>query len=174
MVKSESAGKKILNLFCYTGSFSVYAAAGGAYEVISVDLSGPYLKWCERNMQLNRFINNSAEVAGGYKYVQADVMQYLETLPKDHFDIAVLDPPTFSNSQRMDQFLDIQRNHTQLINDCLKGLKKRGVLYFSTNSRKFILDKGKIRSASIKDITKATTPFDFEGKLFRYCFRIEK
>src|SRR6185436_15697554 len=62
MVKSESAGKKILNLFCYTGSFSVYAAAGGAYEVISVDLSGPYLKWCERNMQLNRFINNSAEV----------------------------------------------------------------------------------------------------------------
>jgi len=174
MVKSESAGKKILNLFCYTGSFSVYAAAGGAYEVISVDLSGPYLKWCERNMQLNRFINTSAEVAGGYKYVQADVMQYLETLPKDHFDIAVLDPPTFSNSQRMDEFLDIQRDHTQLINNCLRGLKKSGVLYFSTNSRKFILDKAKIRSTSIKDITKATTPFDFEGKLFRYCFRVEK
>jgi len=85
-----------------------------------------------------------------------------------------LDPPTFSNSQRMDEFLDIQRDHVKLINHCLEGLKKSGVLYFSTNSRKFLLDKGKINSASIKDITKATTPFDFEGKLFRYCFRIEK
>jgi 23S rRNA (cytosine1962-C5)-methyltransferase len=102
------------------------------------------------------------------------VMQHLQTLPRNCFDIVILDPPTFSNSQRMDEFLDIQRDHTELINDCLNGLKKNGVLYFSTNSRKFILDKDKIRSGPIKDITKATTPFDFEEKLFRYCFRIEK
>jgi len=169
MVKSESAGKKILNLFCYTGSFSVYAAAGGASQTVSVDLSNTYLNWTERNMQLNGFIDPSK-----YKYVHADVIKYLETLPEDYFDIVILDPPTFSNSQRMDEFLDIKRDHAQLINDCLKGLKKNGVLYFSTNSRKFILDNEKIRSASIKDITKTTTPFDFEGKLFRYCFRIEK
>ena len=169
MVKSESAGKKILNLFCYTGSFSVYAAAGGASQTVSVDLSNTYLNWTERNMQLNGFIDPSK-----YKYVHADVIKYLATLPEDYFDIVILDPPTFSNSQRMDEFLDVQRDHVKLINDCLKGLKKNGVLYFSTNSRKFILDNEKIRSASIKDITKTTTPFDFEGKLFRYCFRIEK
>jgi len=168
-VKSESAGKKILNLFCYTGSFSVYAAAGGASQTVSVDLSNTYLNWTERNMQLNGFIDPSK-----YKYVHADVIKYLATLPEDYFDIVILDPPTFSNSQRMDEFLDVQRDHVKLINDCLKGLKKNGVLYFSTNSRKFILDNEKIRSASIKDITKTTTPFDFEGKLFRYCFRIEK
>jgi len=149
MVKSESAGKKILNLFCYTGSFSVYAAAGGASEAVSVDLSNTYLNWTERNMHLNGFTDPSK-----YKHVHADVIQYLETLPEDYFDIVVLDPPTFSNSQRMDQFLDIQRDHAQLINDCLKGLKKSGILYFSTNSRKFILDKGKINSSTIKDITK--------------------
>jgi 23S rRNA (cytosine1962-C5)-methyltransferase len=169
MVKSESAGKKILNLFCYTGSFSVYAAAGGASEAVSVDLSKTYLNWTKRNMHLNGFTDPAK-----YKQVHADVIQWLKTLPEDYFDIVVLDPPTFSNSQRMNDFLDIQHDHAQLINDCLKGLKKSGILYFSTNSRKFILDKGKINSASIKDITKATTPFDFEGRLFRYCFRIHK
>jgi 23S rRNA (cytosine1962-C5)-methyltransferase len=118
---------------------------------------------------------------GKYQYVHADVLKYVETLPSNYFDIVILDPPTFSNSQRMDQFLDIQRDHVKLINDCLNGLKRGGVLYFSTNSRKFILDKEKIKASSIKDITKATTPFDFvrkdslgEGKLFRYCFQIVK
>lgn len=186
MIENESTGKKVLNLFCYTGSFSVYAAAGEASEVVSVDLSKTYLKWAERNMELNGFFDNSpcatAEAEGGtrlgaggtYKYEHADVMQYLRTLPGDHFDIVILDPPTFSNSQRMDEFLDIQRDHVELINNCLNALKKNGVLYFSTNSRKFKLDGDKIRAGSIKDITKATTPFDFEGRLFRYCFRIEK
>jgi 23S rRNA (guanine2069-N7)-methyltransferase len=173
MIRKESAGKRVLNLFCYTGSFSVYAAAGGANEVVSVDLSKTYLNWAERNMQLNGFVDNSSLGVVG-TYVQADVLQYVETLPEDYYDLVILDPPTFSNSQRMDEFLDIQRDHVKLINSCIKSLKKNGVLYFSTNSRKFILDKDKIRSHSIKDITTATTPFDFEGKLFRYCFRIEK
>ena len=177
MVKNESCGKKVLNLFCYTGSFSVYAAAGGASEVVSVDMSKTYLKWAQRNMELNGFFDDSPLGVGGgpgVKYEHADVIQYLQTLPGNYFDIVILDPPTFSNSQRMDEFLDIQRDHAKLINDCLNGLKKNGVLYFSTNSRKFILDKDKIKAGSIKDITKATTPFDFEDKLFRYCFRIQK
>ena len=182
VVKKESGGKKVLNLFCYTGAFSIYAAAGGASEVVSVDLSKTYLGWAERNMQLNGFVINTALGDGGtYKYVNADVMRYVETLPANYFDMVILDPPTFSNSQRMDEFLDIQRDHVKLINDCLSGLKKNGVLYFSTNSKKFILDKNKIKATSIKDITKATTPFDFvrkdslrEGRLFRWCFRIEK
>jgi len=133
-------------------------------------------------MQLNGFVINTALGDGGtYKYVNVDVMRYVETLPANYFDMVILDPPTFSNSQRMDEFLDIQRDHVKLINDCLSGLKKNGVLYFSTNSKKFILDKNKIKATSIKDITKATTPFDFvrkdslrEGRLFRWCFRIEK
>jgi len=167
MVKKESVNKKVLNLFSYTGSFSVCAAAGGATEVVSVDLSKTYLEWTRRNMDLNGYTVKS-------KLVHADVLQYVGTLPSDYFDIVILDPPTFSNSQRMQEFLDIQRDHVKLIDNCLTGLKKDGVLYFSTNSRKFILDKDKLKASSIKDITKATTPFDFEGKLFRWCFRIEK
>jgi 23S rRNA (cytosine1962-C5)-methyltransferase len=175
MVKSGSANKKVLNLFCYTGSFSVYAAAGAASEVVSVDLSKTYLKWAERNMQLNGFNDDSnSQAADKYKYVQADVMEYLKKLDENYFDIVILDPPTFSNSQRMDEFIDIQRDHAALINNCLTCLKKNGILYFSTNFRKFLLEKEKINATSIKDITKATTPFDFEGKLFRYCFRIDK
>ncbi len=169
MVREQSAGKKVLNLFAYTGSFSVYAAAGGAKEVVTVDLSKTYLNWAERNMQLNGFADSSQ-----YQFVHADVKQYLKTLPADYYDIIVMDPPTFSNSQRMKDILDIQRDHAELINDCLRGLRKGGVLYFSTNYRKFVLEKEKIAAADIKDITKATTPFDFEGKLWRWCYLISK
>ncbi len=169
MIKSQSAGKKVLNLFAYTGSFSVYAAAGGASEVVTVDLSKTYLSWAERNLQLNGFSDSTT-----CKTVHADVKQYLKTIPVDYFDIIIMDPPTFSNSKRMDDILDIQRDHAELINDCLLALKKGGVLYFSTNFRKFVLDKEKIQSSSIKDITKVTTPFDFEGKLWRWCCCITK
>jgi 23S rRNA (cytosine1962-C5)-methyltransferase len=109
IVKKESTGKKVLNLFCYTGSFSVCATAGGAIEVVSVDLSKTYLQWAKRNMELNGF--------DGGKYIHADVMQYVETLSSNYFDMVILDPPTFSNSQRMDDLLDIQRDHVKLIND---------------------------------------------------------
>lgn len=169
MVREQSAGKKVLNLFAYTGSFSVYAAAGGAAEVITVDLSKTYLQWAERNMQLNGFTDSSK-----YQFVHADVKQYLKTIAADYYDIIVMDPPTFSNSQRMKDILDIQRDHAELINDCLRGLRKGGILYFSTNFRRFVLEKEKIAAAEIKDITKATTPFDFEGKLWRWCYLISK
>lgn len=168
MVREEAAGKRVLNLFCYTGSFSVYAAAGGATEVVSVDLSKTYLAWAERNMQLNY------PDFGTHKIVHADVMQYLKEVLSHSFDLIVMDPPTFSNSKRMEDVLDIQRDHVTLINDCLKALSPGGVLYFSTNSTRFVLDEKNIRAASIKDITKATTPFDFAGKLKRPCFRFVK
>lgn len=169
MVRQQSENKKILNLFAYTGSFSVYAAAGGAKEVVTVDLSKTYLDWAERNLRLNGF-----DDAGTYKIVHADVKQYVKTLPAGQFDLIVMDPPTFSNSKRMDDLLDIQRDHVQLINDCMAALTENGVLYFSTNLRTFKIDTAKIQAATVKDITKATTPFDFEGKLFRYCYLISK
>ena len=85
-----------------------------------------------------------------------------------------MDPPTFSNSKRMEDFLDIQRDHVELINDCMRILSKEGILLFSTNFTKFQIDAENIRASTIKDITKATTPFDFAGKLKRYCFKIGK
>jgi 23S rRNA (cytosine1962-C5)-methyltransferase len=169
MVRERSKGKKVLNLFAYTGSFSIYPASGGADEVVTADLSKTYLSWSERNLQQNGFTDKKK-----YQFVHADVLQYLKTIPAGYFDIIIMDPPTFSNSKRMDDFLDIQRDHVVLINDCIAALKPAGILYFSTNFRKFVLDKEKIKATSIKDITKATTPFDFEGKLFRWCFSIIK
>lgn len=169
MVQEQCAGKRVLNLFCYTGSFSVYAAAGNAASVTSVDLSKTYLTWGEDN-----FAANQLSGPGKYHFIHADVKQYLKTLQPDQFDLVVMDPPTFSNSKRMKDFLDIQRDHTELINDVLATLTPGGVLYFSTNYTKFILDAENIHATDIKDITRATTPFDFEGKLKRWCYKIIK
>ena len=136
--------------------------------MVTVDLSNTYLRWAERNMQLNGFTDDKK-----YLFIAADVKQYLKTLSAGYFDIIVCDPPTFSNSKKMGiDFLDIQRDHVEMINDCLTTMKPGGILYFSNNYRKFELHKDKIKAASIKDITKATTPFDFEGKLGRVCFEV--
>ena len=168
MVRQESNGKRVLNLFCYTGSFSVYAIAGGASEVVSVDLSKTYLQWAERNKKLNFPEYNKAA------FVHADVLQHLKSLSPDSFDLIVLDPPTFSNSKRMKDILDVQEDHAELINDCLRLLSPGGILYFSTNYTRFALDEKAINASRIKDITKATTPFDFGGKLQRPCYKIIK
>ena len=169
MVRDQAKDKKVLNLFCYTGSFSVYAAAGGAASVVSVDLSKTYLNWAEDNFILNHLQDESKNY-----FVHADVLQYLDELATDNFDMVILDPPTFSNSKRMKDFLDIQQDHAELINKCLRVMKKGGLLYFSTNYTKFQLAVTDLNAASITDITKATTPFDFSGKLRRCCFKIVK
>lgn len=161
--------KNILNLFCYTSSFSVYAANAGAASVTSVDLSKTYLKWSEENFALNHLQKNNA-----YHFIHADVKQYLKTLPANQFDVVIMDPPTFSNSKRMKDILDIQRDHVILINDVLKAIKPGGILFFSTNFSQFTIDIENINSKNIKDITNATTPFDFEGRLKRWCYKIEK
>jgi 23S rRNA (cytosine1962-C5)-methyltransferase len=168
MVKERSAEKRVLNLFCYTGSFSVYAVAGGASKVTSVDLSKTYLAWAERNMAVN-FPEYKAHQA-----LHADVKQYLPKLAAESYDLIVMDPPTFSNSKRMEDFLDVQQDHVALINQCMRILAPGGVLFFSTNYTKFVLDAANIQASGIRDITKATTPFDFAGKLKRQCFRMDK
>ena len=168
-IRAEAKGKKVLNLFAYTGSFSVYAAAGEAMGVTTIDLSKTYLDWAQRNMELNGY-SDSAK----YKYIQADVLQYLDAVSENSYDLIILDPPTFSNSKRMDDILDIQRDHVKLINDCLRIVSTGGKIYFSTNYKKFILDTKSLCSSSIKDITKQTTPFDFEGRINRVCYVIEK
>lgn len=169
MVKDEASGKDVLNLFAYTGSFSVYAAAGGAAKVVTVDLSNTYLDWARRNLELNGFTDPRR-----YSFIAADVKQFIGTVPTASFDLVVLDPPTFSNSKKMKDILDIQRDHVELINQSLRTLRPGGVLWFSTNARKFVLDTANIQAASVKDITRATTPFDFEGKLLRWCWKITR
>ncbi|MDB5229796.1 MAG: methyltransferase protein [Chitinophagaceae bacterium] len=169
ILREQVTNKRVLNLFCYTGSFSVYAAAGNASTVTSVDLSKTYLQWAEDNFELNNFKDQSK-----YFFVHADVKQYLKTLKPDSFDLVIMDPPTFSNSKRMKDFLDIQIDHAEMINDVLKALTPGGIIYFSTNYTKFVLDKEEIKATSIKDITKQTIPFDFEGKLKRWCYLIQK
>lgn len=168
MVREQSEDKRVLNLFCYTGSFSTYAIGGGAREVVSVDLSKTYLAWADKNKSLN-FPDYPA-----HQTVHADVLQHLKVLSPASFDLIVMDPPTFSNSKRMESILDIQRDHVVLINQCMKALTPGGLLYFSTNYTKFQLRSGQLHGTQIKDITKATTPFDFAGKLKRQCFLITK
>jgi 23S rRNA (cytosine1962-C5)-methyltransferase len=168
-VKVEAKENNVLNLFSYTGSFSVYAAAGGAKDVLTVDLSKTYLDWAQRNMQLNGYIDPIR-----YKYIQADVLQQLHAFSENSFDLIILDPPTFSNSKRMEDILDIQLDHVELINDCLRLLHSGGKIYFSTNYSKFVLDSKSISSSVIKDITRQTTPFDFQGRINRACYVIEK
>jgi len=171
MVRDESKDKRVLNLFCYTGSFSVYAAAGGGVQVDSVDLSKTYLQWAEENMALNAPAAGKGALCN---FIHADVKQWLDEAPAGFYDLVVMDPPTFSNSKRMKDFLDIQRDHAELLNKTLHAMRPGGTLYFSTNARTFRLEAEKIGASSVRDITNATTPFDFQGKLFRWCYKLIK
>jgi 23S rRNA (cytosine1962-C5)-methyltransferase len=168
-VREEAKGLKVLNLFCYTGSFSVYAAAGGASEVTSVDLSKTYINWAKRNMQFNKLYDDAK-----HDFVQADVLEVIDELPADTYDLIVCDPPTFSNSKRMESTFDVQRDHVSLLKKLLKATTEEGKIYFSNNYHKFQLDRDAIPAFDIKDITGATTPFDFQGRLNRSCFVITK
>jgi 23S rRNA (cytosine1962-C5)-methyltransferase len=167
MVREIASGKKVLNLFAYTGSFSVYAAAGGAEEVHTVDMSQTYLQWAERNMVANGFGDKDK-----YTYLREDILQWLPGNHRDYFDIIVMDPPTFSNSKKMKDFLDIQRDHVSLINRALRALKPGGIMIFSNNFRAFNMDADAIKAEKIIDITASTIPPDFRNKQIHHCFRI--
>ena len=169
LVREESNELNVLNLFCYTGSFSVYAADGGASKVTSVDLSKTYLNWAKRNMQYNKLYKDSQ-----HEFIHGDVLEWLEYMPADTYDLIICDPPTFSNSKRMEDNFDVQRDHVKLIKKLLKGCTETGKIYFSNNYRDFALDRDSIPALNVKDITGQTTPFDFQGKLNRKCYTIEK
>ncbi len=169
MVREEATGKRVLNLFCYTGSFSTYAAHGKADEVTSVDLSKTYINWAKRNMQYNKLYNPEK-----HDFIHDDVLEWLKGVPRDRYDLIVCDPPTFSNSKRMDEHFDVQRDHVTLLKTLLKILSDDGKIYFSNNYRDFQIDRDALPATIVKDITAQTTPFDFAGKLHRACFMIQK
>lgn len=167
LVAGQCAHKKMLNLFCYTGSFSLYAARAGARETVSVDLSKRYLNWTQDNFTLNGLDDRARHF-----FVRDDVFAWLpDADEKGHrFDVIVCDPPTFSNSKRMEGMLDIQRDHVRLIEMALKLLTPGGLLYFSTNKRGFTLNVPALEQVSCRDITVETTPQDFAGSQPHSCY----
>jgi 23S rRNA (cytosine1962-C5)-methyltransferase len=169
MMAKHVANETVLNLFCYTGSFSIYAAGGGAKEVWSLDLSNTYIDWGKQNDVLN---NSSANCKMVWK--KCDVLQEVDALPKDYFDTIILDPPTFSNSKMMKSYWDVQEHHAKLIYVLWQNVKPGGRIYFSTNATKFVLDAQLQNDWIITDITTQTTDFDFKGKLRRACFLLVK
>lgn len=184
VVRDECSNKSVLNLFCYTGSFSVYAAQGNARRVESVDLSNTYLDWAKENLKNNGFKDNSK-----YIFTRADCIEYLkqkalaaksgELKKTDYYDLIILDPPTFSNSKNTFNVLDINKDWPQLVKDCTNILTPGGTLYFSTNSERLKFDPSQLPQVTIggqkiqtTDITAQTIPNDYAGTKCHRCWKI--
>jgi 23S rRNA (guanine2445-N2)-methyltransferase / 23S rRNA (guanine2069-N7)-methyltransferase len=150
-----TAGKSLLNLFCYTASATVQAALAGAKSSLSVDMSNTYLDWAQRNFELNSLSSSK------HQLLRADCLKWLEE-DSQTFDVIFLDPPTFSNSKKMESVLDVQRDHPELIRQAMAKLNPEGTLVFSNNFRKFKLDELTSRQFNCKNITQQTLDTDFE------------
>ena len=181
-LQAEAAGKRFLNLFCYTATATVHAAKGGANGTVSVDLSANYLEWGQRNLALNGIDATLKtrrqpddvwqqrrprhEPAAKHTLVQADCLAWLkeqaESQSPPRFDLILCDPPTFSNSKRMDGTLDVQRDHVEMIHNAVRLLTPQGVLYFSTNRKRFKLDLEALAGLEINDITPQTLDEDYK------------
>jgi 23S rRNA (guanine2445-N2)-methyltransferase / 23S rRNA (guanine2069-N7)-methyltransferase len=173
MVRAEAEGKRFLNLFCYTGSFSVYAAAGGAAETTSVDLSNTYLEWTRTNLSTNGFKD-----AGRHRTVRDEARGFLEHRAKRGelpFDLVVCDPPTFSRSAKSETPWDVDRDHADLLELVAKNLTPGGVVYFSTNFRRFHLAEERLSQLfTIREITRQTIPEDFRNDRIHRAWRLVK
>ncbi len=172
-IQQLAKDKHFLNLFAYTGTVSVHAALGGAVSTTTVDMSKTYLEWAQRNMDLNNTHSHN-------RFIRADCMEWLEQESSKNnieqpFDLIFLDPPTFSNSKRMENNLSIQDDHVTLITNAAKLLRTEGVLYFSTNFRRFTLDSLALTHLNIKDISQQTIPEDFSRTpRIHYCWEIKR
>ncbi|NBW97009.1 MAG: bifunctional 23S rRNA (guanine(2069)-N(7))-methyltransferase RlmK/23S rRNA (guanine(2445)-N(2))-methyltransferase RlmL [Planctomycetia bacterium] len=173
LVRGEAEGKRFLNLFCYTGSFSVYAAAGGAAETTSVDLSNTYLEWTRTNLS-----NNGFKDAGRHRTVRDEARAFLEHRAKrgePPFDLVVCDPPTFSRSAKSEVPWDVERDHADLLGLVAKNLVPGGVAYFSTNFRRFHLAEEPLTPLfTIREITRQTIPEDFRNDRIHRAWRLVK
>ena len=172
-VRKEAQGKRFLNLFSYTGSFSVYAAAGGAAETTSVDLSNTYLDWTRTNLAANGFKD-----AGRHRTVRDEARGFLEHRARrgePPFDLVVVDPPTFSRSAKSDTPWDVERDHGGLLELVAKNLAPGGVVYFSTNFRRFHLAEEHVAASyTIREITRQTIPEDFRNERIHRAWRLVK
>ncbi len=167
MVREAAAGKNFLNLFAYTGAFTVYAAAGGAERTTSVDLSATYQEWAVKNMELNGFDGPRHRAA------RSDAREFLASrIGQEKFDLVVVDPPTFSNSKQLDSDWDVQRHHVELLQAVLDCLAPGGVIYFSTNARRFKFNESSLAGVRIHEISRQTVPEDFRNKRIHRCWRL--
>ncbi len=166
----EATDKKVLNLFSYTGAFSVYAAAGGASQVTTVDLSNTYIQWAQDNFELNNLS------VSAHEFIVKDTMEYLKSLPEEPlFDLVFVDPPVFSNSSKLKKGTwDTQRDHVAMLQLILQRTKDDGIIYFSNNLRSFQPQFERLKASSITDITLQTIPEDFRNKQIHWCWRIVK
>jgi 23S rRNA (guanine2445-N2)-methyltransferase / 23S rRNA (guanine2069-N7)-methyltransferase len=172
-LRERARGARFLNLFCYTASATVYAAIGGASSTVSIDLSNSYLDWAAANFKLNGL--DPAQ----HRLLRADCREWLREAAQQPaagspmFDLIFLDPPTFSNSKRMQGVLDVQRDHPELIGRCMQLLAPGGVLVFSTNAQRFRPDPEIAHRWQVTDISAQTLPFDFErNRRIHRCFEI--
>lgn len=170
LVALQSKGKKILNLFSYTGSFSVHAAVAGAAFTKSVDMSNTYTDWNRDNFTLNGISQRNHCV------VRADCLKFLdeELRAGEMYDIIIIDPPTISRSKKMDQLFDIQKDYISILSKAIKLLRDQGIIFFSTNSRKFSLDESFFPSCKVEDISHKTVPVDFQGTKIHRCWTLRE
>ncbi len=167
-IRTLAKGGRFLNLFCYTGAATVYAAAGGAMSTTSIDMSRTYVDWAKSNLSIN-------SPKGKHEFIQEDCLAWLAETRAERYDLIFLDPPTFSNSKRMDREFDVQRDHVDLIRATMKLLAPGGLLLFSTNFRKFKLDAEALKDMQFRDITRSTIPQDFarDAKVHT-CFEVRR
>jgi len=168
LIGKLAGGKQFLNLFCYTGTATVAAARGGARSTTSVDASRVYLDWARQNLALNGFDRDR------HFFYQADVLNWLRDESRS-YDLVLMDPPTFSNSKRFRNILDIQRDHVNLIRSAAKVLKRDGILLFSCNFRKFKMDIEALEGFGLEDLSRITLPPDFERRpQIHHCWKITR
>jgi 23S rRNA G2069 N7-methylase RlmK/C1962 C5-methylase RlmI len=169
MVEKEAAGKRFLNLFAYTGAFTVYAAAGGAVATTTIDLSNTYLKAAQHNMAINGFSG------GTHRYQKHDVLALLERGNwGEMYDLVVMDAPTVSVSKSMTRRLAIQQDYAWMLNGVLNHVSEGGVVYFSCNLASFRFEPERVMASAVEEITGRTIPPDFAGKPPHCCFRLVK
>jgi len=171
LIASLAGGRHFLNLFAYTGSATVLAAAGGALSTTTIDMSGNYLEWARRNMTLNNF-NGVYE----HRFIRADCLEWLEkNVRRQKYGLVFLDPPTFSTSKRMNHSFDVQRDHVALIRRTMELLESGGILVFSNNQRTFKLDSAALADLHIEDISRQTLPPDFKrNPRIHNCWKISR
>ncbi len=162
----EAAGKDFLNLFCYTGAATIHAALGGARSTTSVDLSNTYLGWLRKNLAHNGLDETRNRLERG------DCLAWLQACGR-HFDLILLDPPSFSNSRKLAESFDVQRDHPPLVRAAMALLRPGGVLYFSNNRRGFRLDPKLEADFPCEDITRSTLDPDFQrNSRIHQCWRL--
>ena len=160
MIRQLAFGKRFLNLYCYTGSFTCYAAKGGASRTVSVDRSETAINWLKENLELNQLSDSK------HLLIQKDTLDFLVTAKKKFkaFDLAVVDPPSYSTTQTTNQHYDIAKDHPQMLNAVFELMKKDAIVFFSTNHQRFELKTKQLTVSDITEITDKTIPDDYKNK----------